>query len=279
MNPPAVQAPVESQGLFDLQNQVATLEQEIKRLHGEIEEQSHRLDQLDKRQHDVGTGADQRLGTLEGGGMATAPSPPVEQPPLETIEPGAPGRDNEWTIVEEEGKAPALAIENESAPSGTSAPAQSPQPASPAPPGASAPAQSPATVAMAQPVGEREAYQQAFELLKTGRYDEALGSFKDFLGRYPTGPYADNAQYWLGETYYVRRQFDPAIAEYEKLVQHYPQSQKLSHALLKIGYSYYELGQIDKARATLQEIRNRYPDTAAARLAQERLERIQREHP
>src|SRR5918996_3978706 len=51
MNPPAVQAPVESQGLFDLQNQVATLEQEIKHLHGEIEEQSHRLDQLDKRQH------------------------------------------------------------------------------------------------------------------------------------------------------------------------------------------------------------------------------------
>lgn len=131
----------------------------------------------------------------------------------------------------------------------------------------------------AHPAGEQAAYQQAFELLKTGGYNQARAAFNDFVVRFPNSAYADNAQYWLGETYYVERQFAPAIAEYEKLVQNYPQSQKLSHALLKIGYSYSELGQIDKARAALQELKSRYPGTAAARLAEERLQRIGPEHP
>jgi TolA-binding protein len=77
----------------------------------------------------------------------------------------------------------------------------------------------------------------------------------------------------------VRRHFEPAIIEYEKLIQNYPKSQKLTHALLKIGYSYHELGQIDKAKATLEDLKNRYPDTTAARLAEERLQRITFERP
>lgn len=273
---PMVQTPVESQGLFGLQNQVANLEREIKHLRGEIEEQGHRLEQLDKRQRDIYSDADQRTRSLEGEGAAASSIPAETNPPLETLESGS---GDEWSIVEEGGEAPTLAIENQGTFGDATAPAGPSQPGSSASPGASAPAQSSTAIAMAQPAGEQEAYQQAFELLKTGRYDQALGSFRDFLTRYPNGPYADNAQYWLGETYYVRRQFDPAIAEYEKLVQNYPQSQKLSHALLKIGYSYYELGQIDKARAALQELKNRYPHTAAARLAEDRLERIKREHP
>jgi tol-pal system protein YbgF len=123
------------------------------------------------------------------------------------------------------------------------------------------------------------AYRDAFSLLKAGQYDESIAAFNDFLQRYPSSQYADNAQYWLGETYYVMRQFEPAVVEYRKLIDDYPESKKQSHAMLKIGYSLHELGQIDQARAILQDLRNRYAGTTAARLAEERIQRILAENP
>jgi len=99
------------------------------------------------------------------------------------------------------------------------------------------------------------------------------------FGQYPNSAYADNAQYcnaqyWVGEAYYVARKFDPAIMEFSKLIQAYPESAKLPHALLKIAYSYDELGQKAEAKAKLQELINGYPGTTAAKLAEERLQRL-----
>ena len=248
--------------LLDMQNQIAGLEREIKRLRGELEEQTHRLEQLGKRQRDHYLDIDHRLQTLEGGKVAKKPAElgasSSTAAPLETLPPSSP-----------ENTGPGAATDR----SETPPPAETTKPARSAPP-----AKSTTTLATAAPP-EHKAYQQAFDLLKSGRYDESLAAFNDFLINYPNSDYADNAQYWLGETYYVRRQFGPAIMEYEKLIQNYPKSQKLTHALLKIGYSYHELGQIDKAKATLEDLKNRYPDTTAARLAEERLQRINLERP
>lgn len=124
------------------------------------------------------------------------------------------------------------------------------------------------------PAKEEAAYQNAFNLLKAGRYDQATVAFRGFLRDYQGGNYADNAQYWLGEAYYVTRQFDPALNEFQLLVQRYPNSQKLTHAMLKIGYIYDELGRTAEAEAILQELADRYPHTTAARLARERLQKL-----
>jgi tol-pal system protein YbgF len=132
--------------------------------------------------------------------------------------------------------------------------------------------ETPATTIL--PSGEEEGYRYAFNLLKGGQHNESIAAFNSFLAQYPKSPHADNAQYWLGEAYYVKRQFEPAIAEYEKLVENYPRSQKLTHALLKIGYSYQELGRIEEAKDSYQNLKSRYPGTTAARLAEERLQRL-----
>jgi tol-pal system protein YbgF len=115
------------------------------------------------------------------------------------------------------------------------------------------------------------AYRDAFSLLKAGQYDESIAAFSGFLNRFPNSQYADNAQYWLAETYYVKRDYESALIEYQKLIELYPASKKQSHAMLKIGYSYYELGQYDQARAVLEDLRNRYAGSTAARLAEERI--------
>ncbi|MFP6682447.1 MAG: tol-pal system protein YbgF, partial [Gammaproteobacteria bacterium] len=123
------------------------------------------------------------------------------------------------------------------------------------------------------------AYRDAFGLLKAGRYEESIMAFNEFLQLYPNSQYADNAQYWLGETHYVKREFEPAVVEYRKLIETYPASKKQSHAMLKIGYSYHELGQLAQASAVLENLRNRYSGTTAARLAEERIQRMLAENP
>jgi tol-pal system protein YbgF len=117
-----------------------------------------------------------------------------------------------------------------------------------------------------------QSYRAAFNLLKTGKYDDAIAGFNNYLVEYPNGASVDNAQYWLGEAYFVMREFDAAIGEYQKLVNAYPYSQKAAHAELKIGYSLQELGQPDRARAQLERVIALYPGTSAARLADERLQ-------
>ena len=146
----------------------------------------------------------------------------------------------------------------------------------PAPPVGEAAVPGPA-VAAAPSVGDQEAYNAAFELIQGRRYEQATRAFTDFLANYPQSALRDNAQYWLAETYYVRRQFAEALPQFQKVLDEYPRSAKLPDALLKVGYCNHELGQRDAARAALREVQRLYPDTTAARLATQRLERIGQE--
>jgi len=131
-----------------------------------------------------------------------------------------------------------------------------------------------ATAAAANPATEQQEYDAAFALIKQGYYDRAAKAFQQFIAKYPNSTLADNAQYWVGETYYVVRNFRGAIGEYNKVVERYPNSDKAPDALLKIGYSQYELGQLDKARVTLSQVIARYPNTGVAKSAQLRLSKM-----
>jgi tol-pal system protein YbgF len=121
---------------------------------------------------------------------------------------------------------------------------------------------------------DKGAYQAAFNLLKDGQFDRAIAAFQKFLATYPDSSLADNAQYWLGEAYYVNRSFPEAQAAFQRMVDKYPQSRKLADALLKIGYCRYELKQWESARAVLGQVVARFTDTPAARLAQQRLDKM-----
>ncbi len=263
-----------NRGLLDLLQTVERLQSEVQRLRGQIEEQNYAIDQLRKTQRDTYVDIDQRLQNLNGqsGGMVITDGNGV--PPLTTVMPG------EAQAIA--GTAPQSNLEmRDAGGDGETMPGD-------ANPVVAAAADAPetavdTTVAVASrasiapqgPTIDNEAsegaYHDAFNLLKAGEYDESIAAFTDFLVQFPNSQYADNAQYWLGETYYVKREFEPALVEYRKLIDTYPTSKKRSHAMLKIGYSYHELGQLDQARAVLEDLRNRYAGTTAARLAEERI--------
>jgi len=121
------------------------------------------------------------------------------------------------------------------------------------------------------------AYRDAFLLLKQARYVESIEAFQQFLIHYPHSKYAANAQYWLAEAVYVRKQYDQALIEFTKVIEDYPASSKVPDARLKVGYTFYELGRWKESREILTQLRSEFSDSTVAGLAQQRLERLERE--
>lgn len=124
---------------------------------------------------------------------------------------------------------------------------------------------------------DRANYQAAFDLLKDGKYTEAASAFKQFLTTFPDSQLADNAQYWLGEAHYVTKQYQEALRDFRTVLEKYPDSRKLPDALLKIGYCNYELKNWGEARSALDQVVKQYAETTAARLASQRLAKMDSE--
>ncbi|MES9940969.1 MAG: tol-pal system protein YbgF [Candidatus Thiodiazotropha sp. 6PLUC2] len=233
-----IERTLQNQSLADLVLQLQQLQREVQQLRGDVELQKHTMDAMSRRQRDLYLDIDQRLSRVQPGGVSTPP--PVAAP--------------------------------------TTPPVQSPpvrQPVNRSTAAAEAPAAAPVTPP--NPQKEEMVYQEAFNLLKQGRYPESITAFTAFLKDYSGGSYEDNAQYWLAEASYVNRDFDTALAEFSKVQEKYNQSPKVPGAMLKMGYIYYEKQQWDKAKTILTELQLNYPATTEARLAQKRIQRLKKE--
>ena len=230
---------IEGQGLADILMRLNALEEEVRKLRGQNEEQAHTIEQLKKRQRELYIDLDRRLLQLER---------------------GQGGSDS--------GAAP---VPSQSRPSEVSKPTMNttPQPTQTNIPATGTPAASPTTGK-----SEREAYQEAFDLLRELEYDKAIAAFSGFLQDYPDGRYAHIARYWLGEANYAQRHFKEAISNYESLIDHYPNSPKVAEAMLKIGYSYYNLKQDKSAQKVLGQLIDRYPGTTESSQARNLLQKI-----
>ncbi|RZA14257.1 MAG: tol-pal system protein YbgF, partial [Lysobacteraceae bacterium] len=151
-------------------------------------------------------------------------------------------------------------------------------PVAPSSPQATLPQAAATTVAPVRPpsapaagMDERSAYDQAFSALKGGDYVESSRRFREFLDAFPSGQYAPNALYWLGESYYVTQNYALAGQQFQMLLDRYPSHDKAPGALLKLGLAQYGLKQYDDAQATLRQVVQRYPGSDIARTADDRL--------
>ncbi|MEK6805326.1 MAG: tol-pal system protein YbgF [Pseudomonadota bacterium] len=121
---------------------------------------------------------------------------------------------------------------------------------------------------------EEATYLKVFDLLKSNKYDEAITGFQEMLSKWPEGRYADNAHYWMGESYYAKKDFSAALQSFRAVLDQYPGSPKAADALFKSGLAHQQLGQTDVARATLQKVIDNHPGSSAAALARSRLEQL-----
>jgi len=114
--------------------------------------------------------------------------------------------------------------------------------------------------AVSEPVGDpKQAYETAYGYLLQRDYGSAETAFTGFLQKFPNDSLSGNAQYWLGETYFVRGQYKAAAGAFLKGYQTYGQGGKAADSLLKLAMSLDRLGQKDAACSSFAELSAKFP--------------------
>ena len=120
----------------------------------------------------------------------------------------------------------------------------------------------------------KTAYIACYKLFQDGQYAKAREEFQKFLKQHPKTTYSDNAQFWIGETWYVEKKYERAIVEYEKVIQGFPAGDKVQDALLKQGMSFQKLGDKASAKIVYQQIIKKYPQTNQAKTSRTKLSEL-----
>lgn len=121
---------------------------------------------------------------------------------------------------------------------------------------------------------EEQSYKTAYNLIKAKKYDEAITTLQGMLKKYPSGQFASNAHYWLGELYGLTGKNDQALKEFSTMVTSYPESSRAGDAQLKVGLIYATQSKWSDAKTAFKKVVNHYPGTVPARLASEQLKQI-----
>ncbi len=237
------------------------MREEVRELRGMVEAQGQEIENLKRRQRDQYLDLDRRVGQLRGGSTEPAADATQARPDQVYIRP-----ESRQPDASEDEQQASESIGRVAPPEVREPIADQPEIVTLADQGTGA------GRPLAEPTAaEQQAYDQAFRALRETRYADAAEGFDAFLRDHPQSTYAPNALYWLGEVYYVTRDFETALAQFERLQETHPESSKKPDALLKIGFSHYELGNWDRARAALEQVVSDFPGTNYSRLAENRL--------
>lgn len=270
---PPAQPAAANEALPRIDVRVTALDEELRSLTGREERLAHQIDQLNRRLDKLVGDVDFRLSAIERAmaarpvaasaapppNLAAAPGPAsvsVVGPPgtAPGTEPGVLGRISQGDLA---------ALRAGKTPAAVDAGAQA----------------APAPLAVLPEGTSRERYTYAFGLLRQARYDQAEEALRAFLQIHGDDPLAANARYWLGETYYVRRDFAQAAEVFLEAYQRQPMGGKAPDTLLKLGMALANLDKKGEACAAFDKLGVDFPDAAASIQATMRRQRLRSECP
>lgn len=116
-----------------------------------------------------------------------------------------------------------------------------------------------------------EAYNLAYNDYIKGNYDLALVGFQNYISQFPDTSLSPDAQYWIGQVYYTRKDYRKAIEAFDLVAQKYPKSDAVAKSLLQAGLAYFELGDKTQAKTLLRRVVQDYPFSEESKLAKNRL--------
>jgi tol-pal system protein YbgF len=214
---------------------VDSLQTQIQTLRGQVEQLTHDLQQMQTQQKSMYSDLDKRLN---------------QQPPLDS---GLSNDANNKIAAKPASKnAPAAVGVTSTTPSDAAK----------------------ATVNQPNVAEEQQIYQTAYNLIKAKKYNDAVDALQKMLQKYPSGQFAANAHYWLGELYGVLGKTDQALSEFNQVVKDYANSPRVSDAQLKVGLILASQSKWSEAKQAFKKVINRYPGSASARLASDQLKQI-----
>lgn len=246
----AQSGPPGGQSALNTEMRMSALEDRIRELNGRIEELTNNLGQMKQQLDRLSSDVDVRFGQLQpapqppGGPGTITPPPPQPKPPA--------GAGDMTQPPSRSGTIGTLGAAGGSAPS-----APPPQGAPAGPP----PGQQTASVDGTLPVGSsQEQYNYAMGLLTQANYPAAEQAMRSFVQRWPNDPLAANAQYWLGETFYVRKDYGNAATAFAQGYEKYPKGPKAVDDLLKLGMSLAALNQKPDACRAYARVQRDFPN-------------------
>jgi tol-pal system protein YbgF len=117
-------------------------------------------------------------------------------------------------------------------------------------------------------------YQAAQRDFARGNYELAVAGYEEFLNLSPESPEADDAQYWIGESYYSLGELDRSIQEFLKVRDLHADGDQVAAATLKIAYAFLRKGDSATARRYLETLIREFPDSNEERLARDKLKTL-----
>ena len=246
--------------LYELMGRLEQMQSEVQQLTGKIDEQANRIDDLKKHQGTMYSDFDERLQNIENkaNGVTANPNEVAKPSSITTtnakeVQPttAAP------LVVPPNSAQKANPIEKATANQGSKPQIDTPQSQGP----------------------DKQGYFMAYDELRSGHTTQSIEQFKAYLNQYPTGEYANNAQYWLGEAYRVNQDNASARKAFNDVLEKYPNSSKVPDAILKLGYIEVDQKNSVKATGYLNRVISDYPKSPAAILASKKLLKLNEAAP
>jgi tol-pal system protein YbgF len=124
-------------------------------------------------------------------------------------------------------------------------------------------------------------YETAFGLYRAGKYADAIDRFQAFLQTHPSSEFADNALFWMGESYFKLNDFEQAAVAFDRVVKRFPKGNKVPDALYRQGVSLQEIGARTNQQSTygpaacsiFKRIADEYPSSERVAEARRQLEK------
>ncbi len=125
-----------------------------------------------------------------------------------------------------------------------------------------------------QPPTAENVYKQAFDVFKGGDNAKAREMFNKFTEQFPDSTLSANARYWVGETYYMEKNYEQAVLEFQRVIKEYPGKGKVPAAMLKQGLAFKELGDKKSARFIVKKLIENFPNAEEIPAAKELLQKL-----
>lgn len=204
--------------MANLNNTISTVRSEIAQVRGEVETVRHRIDRVSRERQGVSPELQALQGRITKLEQRLAQPPPPRAPYPAPLPPGE--------LFEP-----------------TVPPDSVPTDRSEVPP---------------EVLREQEEYASALQLLRQEDYDRAVQQFRNFQRSYPNSDMADDAQYWIGESYFIQKDYNRAILELNDVLK-YRRGDKRPNALVRQAEAFLEIGDRTDARLILRKVINDYP--------------------
>lgn len=232
----------EGSRLTTLYYQIQLMQEELRQLRGQVEEQQFLIDRLRRDQREQYLDLDGRVSALTSGAAASVSTPAAASAPSSSPTPNS---------TPQTGPEPLAQV--------TTGRTASAQPVNR--PAASRPASSSASAA------EQQSYNAAIALMRDKRFDDSVDAFNQLVVDYPNGALTPNAFYWLGELYLAKDELEQSRQSFTQVMNLYPDHRKVPDAIYKLGVVFSLLGDSRRSLELLKRVQTDYPGSSAAGLA------------